>query len=288
MKLIAIDLDGTLLNKKGSISRENAEAIKEAQDLGHVVSICTGRAVEDVLNLLQEAGVECPVIGANGAVLYADGEVVNHHPLEKESAASILSKLEELQVFYHLHTNKGIHTPEFGQEGIQVEIDMAKSANPELNAGELWDAAQGYLKQFGQISIDSYQSIWTEDLIVNKILPFSYSEKKLEEVSLFAEQFEGLSVTSSAGHNLEINDEKANKGNGIMGMAEHFGVQPENTVAIGDNMNDWPMMKVSGTAIAMGNALSEIKEICHFTTLENDEHGVAHAIREFVLKQALV
>ncbi|MDM5339618.1 Cof-type HAD-IIB family hydrolase [Fictibacillus enclensis] len=288
MKLIAIDLDGTLLNKKGSISHENAQAIKEAQKMGHVVSICTGRAVEDVLNLLQEAGVECPVIGANGAVLYAAGKVVDHHPLQKEHAASILTKMEELQVFYHLHTNKGIHTPDFGQEGIQVEIDMAKSANPELNAEELWDAAQGYLKQFGQISIDSFRSIWTEDLTVNKILPFSYSEKKLEEIYRFAKQFEDLSVTSSAQHNLEINDEKANKGNGILGMADHFGIQQENTVAIGDNMNDWPMMKTAGTAIAMGNALPEIKEICHFTTLENDAHGVAHAIREFVLKQALV
>ncbi|MCQ6268060.1 Cof-type HAD-IIB family hydrolase [Fictibacillus sp. WQ 8-8] len=287
MKLIAIDLDGTLLMKQGTISKENAMAIKEAQAQGNTVAICTGRAVEDVLNLLENAGLQCPVIGANGAVLYDEGKIVQCHPLQKEHAYHILTQLEDMNVFYHLHTNKGIYTPDFGENGIQVEIDIVKSANPEINSEELWKAAQGYLKQFGQISISSFQSIWTEDLVINKILPFSYSLEKLEEIRESASAFEGLSITSSADHNLEINHENANKGNGLKGMADHLRIPYQDTVAIGDNMNDWPMMKFAGTSIAMGNALPEIKEICHFTTLENDEHGVAHAIREFILKQAV-
>lgn len=287
MKLIAIDLDGTLLSKKGYISKENAAAIKEAQSQGNIVSICTGRAVEDVLNLLKEADLSCPVIGANGAVLYHEGKIVGHHPLEKNNAKKILARLEEHHVFYHLHTNNGIYTPEFGEKSVLVEIDLIKSANPELDADELWNAAQGYLKQFGQLPIGSFKEIWSEELVVNKILPFSYSLDKLKAIRDEFSSLEGLSITSSADHNLEINHEAANKGNGLRGMADYMGIPYEDTVAIGDNMNDWPMMKAAGTSIAMGNALPEIKEICHFTTLENDEHGVAHAIREFVIKQAV-
>ncbi|MDN4072420.1 Cof-type HAD-IIB family hydrolase [Fictibacillus terranigra] len=287
MKLIAIDLDGTLLMREGFISSENARAIKEAQAQGNIVAICTGRAVEDVLNLLEKAGLECPVIGANGAVLYDEGEIVQAYPLQKEPAFNILTQLEEMNVFYHLHTNKGIYTPNFGEKGVQVEIDMVKSANPEINSEELWKAAQGYLVQFGQVPISSFRDIWTDDLAINKILPFSYSLDKLGEIRKSALAYTGLSITSSAEHNLEINHEMANKGNGLKGMADHFSIPYQDTVAIGDNLNDWPMMKFAGTSIAMGNALPEIKEICHFTTLENDQHGVAHAIREFILKQAV-
>ncbi|EIT85601.1 cof family hydrolase [Fictibacillus macauensis ZFHKF-1] len=287
MKLVAIDLDGTLLHKDKKISEENARAIREAQSHGITVSICTGRAVSDVLHLLEEAGLTCPVIGANGAVIVEGNNTVCAFPLLKEEAYSVLQEMEKEHVFYHLHTNQGIYTPTYGEQGIMAEIQGLQKMDETIDSEQLWQRAQGYLQQYGQQHIASFTSIWNEELIVYKLLPFSYSLDKLARIEQKARQFASIFVTSSSTNNLEINHKEANKGNGLQAMADHLSIPYEHTVAIGDNLNDLPMMKVAGTSIAMGNALNEIKAYCDFTTLPHDMHGVAHAIRTVILKQAM-
>jgi hypothetical protein len=78
-------------------------------------------------------------------------------------------------------------------------------------------------------------------------------------------------------------DEKGNKGYGLKAVAKHYNIPLEQTIAIGDNFNDVPMLEAAGLSVAMGNAEPEVKEMCDIVTRTNDEHGVAYAIRQFVL-----
>ncbi|HDR8095235.1 TPA: HAD hydrolase family protein, partial [Bacillus cereus] len=92
-----------------------------------------------------------------------------------------------------------------------------------------------------------------------------------------------LAITSSYWHNLEINHRDAQKGNGLYTLAEHLNISVENTVAIGDGLNDVSMMEKANISIAMGNAVEEIKAMCKYETLSNEEHGVAHALYKYVM-----
>lgn len=283
MKLIAIDLDGTLLTSKKEISEENIAAIKECQKKGHVVSICTGRSMTDVQKLLQETNLQCPVIAENGAILYLDNKILQRNPIANEHAEEIIDYLEEKNIFYQLYTDQGVYIPKYGEKSIQFEMDGILNSDIDADEEQLKQIAALYLQHTDTKSIESCKPLFLEPIHIHKILPFSYQREKLK---LLKENFidnEELSITASYWHNLEINHTHAQKGNGLYTLANHLGILKEHTVAIGDGLNDMSMMEKANMSIAMGNAVEEIQAICRCKTLSNDNHGVAHALRLYVI-----
>ncbi|CKH87162.1 hydrolase [Streptococcus pneumoniae] len=123
MKLIAIDLDGTLLSGNKMISTENAKAIRACQEAGHVVAICTGRSIVDIERLLLEADLECPIIAENGALIYKDKKMMKRYPIQNMQALKIVEYLEENGLYYQLYTDKGVYVPEYGVESVRREIE---------------------------------------------------------------------------------------------------------------------------------------------------------------------
>mgnify|MGYP005840736587 CR=1 FL=1 len=284
MKLIAIDLDGTLLNERGLISAENVEAIKQAQNHGNKVAIATGRALMDVEDLLHEVNLDCPIISSNGAHVLSDNNIIKSDPLSKVEAEYILKYLEENDFYYEVTTDRAIYTPHDGKDKLAVEMDFLKSANPELREKELWKFSKGQYRQFGISFINNYQEVINSDLEIYKILAFSFHEEKRNNGWNYLKDMNGMVLVSSAIHNFELSNENATKGNALKALSSHLTIPMEETIAIGDSGNDVSMLKVAGLSIAMGNAPSEIKNIADKVTLTNDEHGVAHAIHNFLLE----
>ncbi|MEH6892711.1 Cof-type HAD-IIB family hydrolase [Bacillus sp. JJ864] len=283
MKLIAIDLDGTLLTSKKVISEENAAAIKECQEKGHVVAICTGRSMTDVQKLLHEANLKCPIIAENGAILYLDNEMLQRYPIANEHAEEIVEYLEEKNIFYQLYTDQGVYIPEYGEKTIQLEMNLIINSDLHTDEEELKQIASLYLQHTETKPIESCKSLFSAPIHIHKILPFSYQREKLKVLKMQFINNEELSITASYWHNLEINHIHAQKGNGLYTLANHLGILKEHTVAIGDGLNDMSMMEKANISIAMGNAVEEIQAICRYKTLTNDDHGVAHALRRYVI-----
>lgn len=123
------------------------------------------------------------------------------------------------------------------------------------------------------------------ELEISKFFILTFNAGHRAQLLSMLQEDTDIMVTASAPTNLEIMDKNGHKGNGLKQMAAHFNIPIEDTVAIGDNFNDVPMLEAAGLSVAMGNAEEDVKKLCDVVTLTNNEHGVAHAIEQFVLKQ---
>ncbi|PLR80131.1 Cof-type HAD-IIB family hydrolase [Bacillus canaveralius] len=281
IKCIAIDMDGTLLTSSHQITKENEQAIKKAQQMGVEVVIATGRSYQEARYVLDVNQIECPVIGVNGAeVRSAEGVVVAASPLAKEKAKEAAVRLLENNVYFEVYTNKGTYTSD-GEKGVSVLVDIFMSANPEADVEEVIKVARERLTKGFVNIIDHYDTLFNDDQYhIYKLLAFSHHIDHLAAAKASLEHVEELAVSSSGHENLEITNEKAQKGIALEAFASSKGISLTETMAIGDNYNDLSMFKRVGRSVAMGNADDIIKAQCDFVTLTNEESGVGKAILE--------
>ncbi|MCY9090007.1 Cof-type HAD-IIB family hydrolase [Bacillus mojavensis] len=285
MKLIAIDLDGTLLNSKHQVSSENENALRQAQQDGIEVVVSTGRAYFDVVSIFQPLGIKTWVISANGAVIHdPDGRLFHSETIDKKRAYDILSWLESENYYYEVFTDSAIYTQQNGRQLLDVELDRVKSANPEADLSVLIQAAEVQYSQSGFAYIDTFQELFEEDKQIDfyNILGFSFFKEKLKAGWQRYQHVKDLTLVSSADHNFELSSKKASKGQALERLAKRLNIPMNETAAVGDSLNDKSMLEAAGKGVAMGNAREDIKAIAGAVTLTNDEHGVAHMIRHLL------
>jgi Cof subfamily protein (haloacid dehalogenase superfamily) len=284
MRLVAIDMDGTLLSSDKEISKENIDAINDAVKHGHVVMICSGRSQEDIMVFLKEQGLSIPFAGSNGAIVYADSKVIHSVAMDKNVVALAYEKLENLKHPFKIYTNKGIYSNGTFLDRALLEYNSV----PEdmRNHTFKFEHMIEYQKKSKSYLLTSIEDLHhQEDLEIHKFFIFTPHHKRRAEIISQLELIDNLSVTSSGADNVEIMSIDGHKGNGIIQMAKYFNIPIEDTIAIGDNFNDVPMFETTGLSIAMANAEEEIKEMCDVVTLSNDDHGVAYAIQKYVLEE---
>lgn len=283
MKLIASDLDGTLLNEYGQVSEKNKEMIQRAIDNGIRFVVATGRSWEAASKPLQQAGITSPIISLNGATIYDEDKKLKYEtPLERETARRVLSVAKEADMYLEFFTNKGIFS-ESREYFLKVLVDIMQSANPELTEEEIREFAHLRFQMEPVTFIDDYYHIFElEEIVIYKVLGFSLNEEDLAEVRTKLEMESSLEITSSGNTNLEFNHPDAQKGIALEHLAEQYGISMEQVISIGDNWNDVSMLKNAGKSFAMDNASSEIKEIADEVTKSNIEDGVAVVIENLL------
>lgn len=259
LKLIALDMDGTLLSSNLEISKENLQAIQTAKEAGHIVMICSGRAKEDALKLLEEYKLSLPVGASNGAIVYVDGKVINSRCLQNDKVYK-LAKLLEFEGFpYKLYTNKGVYSPYTWQDQVMQAFEENKHAL-DVTLEELERITE---KQKKSNLITDFQKI--EDVVnnpeleISKFFILTFNATHRAQLLSMLQEDTDISVTASAPTNVEIMDKHGHKGNGLQEMAAYFNIPIEDTIAIGDNFNDVPMLQVAGLSVAMGNAEEDVK-----------------------------
>ncbi|WP_028400169.1 Cof-type HAD-IIB family hydrolase [Ectobacillus panaciterrae] len=283
MSLIAIDLDGTLLNHRNEISEENIKAIQYAQERGFEVVISTGRAYFDVRKICEKAGLSTFVIGTNGATIHSkDEKRISAAAIDKNHVLSILRWLDERNYYYEVFTEKAIYTLKKGREDFYNEIKSMSSADLDADMKELVEMAERQFDQFGYVLVENYHDILKQEEDFYNILACSFDKKKLEEGWAQFKEFDELLVVSSADHNIEITSKNASKGIALEKLVSLTNCSLDQAMAIGDSNNDLSMLQKVGYSVAMGNAKDEIKNVCTATTLKNDENGVAHAIYQYL------
>lgn len=264
-KLIALDMDGTLLNENKEISKQNLEAIKFARKKGIKVVLATGRPTKGIEKYLKELNL----IDDNEYAVSYNGAVVQEIKSGKIIAKNIMS-IEDLKFLYDLSKklNVNIHA-----------LTPHSCITPKVNEYSELEATMNNIP----LEIVDFDNIDKNTTIV-KIM-FVDPEEKLNKVieALPAELYDKYTIVRSAPFFLEFLNKKVNKGYGVKLLAEKLGIKPEEIICVGDAENDIHMIEFAGLGVAMGNAFPEVKKIANYVTKTNEEDGVAHVIKKFVL-----
>ncbi|SDN39121.1 Cof-type HAD-IIB family hydrolase [Alkalicoccus daliensis] len=284
VKLIATDMDGTLLNSRREISEENIQMIKAAQRAGIIVCAATGRDYAEASHPLKKAGLSLPIIGTNGAEVYLeDGELLAEKGIEETLFRTITEELENQNVYYEVYTNKGAFTVN-KQQGLNLVIDVLTGKGSQYTLEEAHYLAEQRFEEGAIKVIDSFQALLEERTRILKILAFS-AELTVRNKVRYELADLPLIITSSAMENLEINYEKATKGRGLRTLADHYNIDIAYTLAIGDNENDLSMFQEAAFSAAMENAVESVKEAAGSLTSSNNESGVAKVIEKVLVPE---
>lgn len=282
MKLIAVDLDGTLIKKDRTISLENVKAIQAAQKKGDIVAVCSGRSLQDTEDILKLAGLDCPMMVGNGAWTYQEGESIDQLVMPEGITEELLPELENEKWYYEIYTNQGVILLEGGKERLREEVQRIQKEDSEVT--EAWSEEEMGIQyaQHGTGYMKDYRDVDPATAEIYKIFVLSFDRKRLKQLRDRLSPRTDVSLTSSGVTKLEIAHPSASKGYALRRMAEKMGVPLENTAAIGDNLNDLSMFEMAGTSIAMGNAVKEVIEAGDYVTKSYMEDGVAYALKNYL------
>lgn len=275
VRLIALDMDGTLLAEDKTIPKENVDAIRRAEKAGIRVCICTGRLLEDASDYAKRMGLPCMIIAANGTRAadkpLPEGWILLRKQFEPKDAHTALDILiprkmminafedglatticDSTSKVYHL-SDRGVIKAQYGEE------NMRKAAD------------HGIMKLF---------------VVCHEEDGFAPVAQRVAEANdALRQALPHLQITSSAEDNIEIMPADASKGMALEQVAQMYGLKRENVMAVGDAPNDLSMLEYAYHSVAMGNAMPEIKRVCRYETATNDECGVARIIERVLEAQ---
>ena len=284
IKLIASDMDGTLLNHNHKIPKENVKLINFAKNQGIEFVVATGRAYYEALPALNEENINCDVISFNGGIVYdKNSNIISITPMLPKDLYYTIEILKSFDISYQLYTKNTIYTTSI-ETDINAYIDLIRSNGYEPDVEHLRAEAQqkldvGYITEVENIEL--YLNEKENPPI--KIIAISNDISKLENAAKLLSENTSISVTSSGANNIEIMHKNATKGEALKEIAKIYGINLENAVAIGDNLNDQAMLDIVGYSVAMKNGNTILKEQAKYVTEKtNSEGGVADTIFKLI------
>ncbi|MCR1833755.1 sugar-phosphatase [Oceanobacillus caeni] len=267
-KLIAIDMDGTLLNDRHEVPEDVKYTLSEAKKQGIKIVLCSGRPIGGIrsyikaLNLNQEGDF---AIAYNGALVQDThtNEVVAELSLGHADLVKLYELSMELKTPMHFFDTKGVYTP---------NADISDYTVLEAYLSEI---PLGY-RQVSDIPTN---------ISIPKIMFVNHPDKLNRTIEELPKSLnKQYTIVQSAPYFLEFVHPSASKGNAVKMLAEQLGIKQEETMTIGDNGNDLSMIEYAGCGVAMGNAIPEVKAAADFQTRSNNESGVAYAIKKLALE----
>ncbi len=283
MGLIAIDLDGTLINNQHEISTENINAIKQAQAQGHTVVIGTGRAYFDVQEIFKKTHLSLYIIGANGATAHSpSGTPILSVPMPDEDSERIATWLEANNIYYEVFCEHAIYTLDGSQDILFQEVKDLEHHVSKEEFQFINMHLKKQLSQSGYAFMNSFEEIFQAQEKIYNILAYSFiNQKRLAGVDAFKDE-KDLTLVTSSPFNFELEHKEASKGNALTYLAKVLNLDLDQSLAIGDSENDISMFKVVSNSFAMDNASEDVKKHAKYVTSSNDENGVAKAIYQFI------
>lgn len=266
IKLICVDLDGTLLGSDHLPTCENVKALRVAEKAGIAVCVATGRTPPVCLPIAGDISPNAYLIALNGAVTCSPGEPFKiNSPIPDNTIFELMDTLSEFKYFHIVLSDGSIVSEDRTAEKRHLKRYMeAYSTFPEFEYIAVGDLKAYILSKKGNRKIVGFA---TKDTREN-----AAAARKLLSLR------DDVTVCSSWVDNVEINGKGVSKGSAMLELCRKLSVSPENCMAVGDSLNDASMLKAAGFSVAMENAEPELIGYAKFVTASNDCDGVAKAV----------
>lgn len=285
-KLIASDMDGTLLNSVGEIPAKNVEAIKKAKDAGVEFAIVTGRPYVSAKTILDDNGITSAVIGCNGAqVTDKHGNRIKTHYIDKDSLIKIMELAEEKDIYYQVYDDDYIFTKSRLKLIKMIKNYSGKSLKKHITLKAILDGFKRLFFTEVKVKKDIIEYVKSREKGFYKIQVASTDQKQLNGFREDIKDIPNIDITSSFYFNLEIGPLGITKGTALKELAETEDIPRDEIIAFGDNYNDISMIEYAGCGVAMENSVLPLKDKADFFTKSNDENGVAYAIEKLIFEK---
>ena len=272
IRIIALDLDGTLLNSNKELTERNYRALEAAAAKGIQIVPTTGRFYDGMPQMIRELPFVNYAITINGAHVHNvhTGEVLYRAEIPWQQALELLEFLDTLPVVYDCYLDNGAFMTAAMQDSIEHYTDNPHYRKMVRDLRKPVPELKGFVAERRQ-DVQKSQ-FFTMDGELRR--------RMLEELP---RRFPCTIVSSALEHNVEINNEHANKGAAVLALAEHLGCGAEHVMAFGDGLNDLTMIEAAGMGVVMDNGADELKRCADYITDDCDHDGVAAAIEKFCL-----
>ncbi len=267
-KLIALDMDGTLLNSDNQVSTRTKEAILKANDKGAHVVLATGRILTSAIKYASKIDLKRPIISSNGAIIIDENEdIIYKKEIDNYAIEAIAELADRNNLYYHFYTEDSFYSNQYVR-------DIVEFYNP---IG---------VKDEEKVQFNLYKDI--KDIIDKKINIYKFifidnDREKLYKLRGELKEIDNINISSSWFNNIEIMEKKVSKGNSLKFLCDRLNIPRESVIAVGDNENDISMIDFAGLGVAMENANEKAKTRADIITSTNDKDGVAEIIEKYIL-----
>lgn len=280
-KLIATDMDGTILLNNKKLSSETIAALRLAKEKGLEIVICTGRPFATVKAYLSQINIDCHVITNNGSVIRdKDHKIQYVNYINTEPLNRVLSILAKEDIYYHASDEDMTFIDSFIKRAKVTWLFVKKKQLPFYMEWyqTIWHTF--FSKNNRKVNFQDYIAAGGK---LTSIFIYSEEPERLKALYSKLTEVEGIEITSSANDNLEVLDINSTKGNALKQLIEEIGVLPEEVVAVGDHLNDISMIEFAGLGVAMGNGDEEVIRRADWVTKSNEEEGFSYLVMQKLL-----
>jgi Cof subfamily protein (haloacid dehalogenase superfamily) len=271
-RLIAIDIDGTLLDPHFQISEANMHALRRAHQLGVEIAFVTGRRHAFALPIADALGFPVTMVSSNGAVTRrSTGELFHHELMPRSTAIALIEHMTDFRQYFVLTFDR------IGRGTLICESADALNASiqrwMEKNAEYI-----EYVRPVERaLTEDPIQSMFAGNIetMTRAQSHLLSNEELMGRVTVLKTQYDARDLCI-----VDVLNSGVSKGHALQRWAEHHEIPRESIVAIGDNFNDIEMLDYAGIPFIMGNACEELRRVGYRLTLGNDQSGVAHAVEQ--------
>lgn len=284
IKVIASDMDGTLLGNDHKVAPQTLQAIHAACDAGIRFIIATGRNFRGAMEELKDTDIVCDyVVGSGAEVRDQNQQIISTAPLSIKLCEAIYEDLKEFPVsiiFSSGSYDYRIGTKEEIEESFLKQIQLFhEDTGQDVDEKEVLSSPLYRRIVENTKIISEFQELKESNVSVYKVFLYSNDLEMLAKISQKLEENKRLAVASSFPSNLEITAVEAQKGPVLKQYIESLGYTMDEVMVLGDSLNDYSMLSMDfGATVAMENAMPEVKAVSKYITKSNEEFGVAHAI----------
>lgn len=263
IRLVALDVDGTLLNDNLEIPAVTKEAVAAARDRGVQFAIVTGRMYQSAVPLAKELGLEnMPLVAYNGALIreYPSGRTIHHLPVPLETCKALAAFCEARGLHLQAYVDDELYVPDMGPETQQYAAACKVEAHP---VGSLF--------------------LWMQE--PSSKLLIIHDPATIQTIAGEVRELLGpaVTITQSWPSYLEIINNQVSKGTALAALANAMGLQREEVMAVGDSLNDIPMLTWAGTSFAISHAPEAVRKAATYVTTAGAGDGVAEALKRMGL-----